>query len=870
MRAILRFAVLLTAVGLIIGTIAFAEDVKPTAGPTVSPSPTPRPVPSAFEQTFPAPGTARADLVIPDPLWNKVLDEVGFGTDGMRRKLGFLQDQLTVFGRGTKYILPRVRDLFTDVRAIPNFTGKMSDDMLAAPDRWDRILSTLYEISSSESGYVILPEETVQYPDWLAKAQTPAARVLAALEKIGPAGEGDMPEPAAWISLPGPVLDLLAGLMAAAVEAEPELRAANSEPWLLAHFGVKSLDEIDRDALFLLASDPVLEMYTAEETKPILASYELMDVFNRKALARATAIWSFWASAALRKFMATPWEGIEGATFDEVVFMTRLGTVRISDTRPTKHAGGDFICIDIGGDDIYTGYTAAPNSLSRPFSFAIDLGGNDSYTAGSVANEPKIEAEEFANAVGGGTYGLYTVPGKTRDEFVKGVANWAIEVRDGILYVWDKREKAVAEALAKGERPTGLVIRENATRFGAKIASTSDAAINAFCWDRRAFMMKTDGYELDVYFEDSPELAAAEGSNKYCALAAGMFGIGALFDLGGDDAYLARRSGIGNGLFGTGLLYDAAGNDSYRLLRSWGIGTGHSGVGLLIDREGNDKYFCGSMAQGFGGTLGAGALMDCAGDDRYIADLDGRREDIYINQSVSFVQGSACGRRADMSDKRTLAGGFGILVDGAGNDFYESGAYGQGNAYWWCMGVFEDRSGNDSYHMMQYGLGTAPHFAAGVFVDLAGNDKYNTDFPIMQRLIGHGRDGSIGIFFEGAGDDEYKFTSDSCGSADLNTIALFWDRMGDDTYNFIPTRTNERGFGDVCPYEPFKNLRDEFPSVGIFLDTGGNDKYLDRFDLVPAIKGSYGCPGRNDAEWYGNRNPTLHQWGFGLDRAIWK
>ena len=38
-------------------------------------------------------------------------------------------------------------------------------------------------------------------------------------------------------------------------------------------------------------------------------------------------------------------------------------------------------------------------------------------------------------------------------------------------------------------------------------------------------------------------------------------GIGALVDLGGNDRYVVKESGLGCAWFGTGLLWDAAGDD---------------------------------------------------------------------------------------------------------------------------------------------------------------------------------------------------------------------------------------------------------------------------------------------------------------------
>ena len=343
--------------------------------------------------------------------------------------------------------------------------------------------------------------------------------------------------------------------------------------------------------------------------------------------------------------------------------------------------------------------------------------------------------------------------------------------------------------------------------------------------------------------------------------ASGMLGVGALFDLAGDDRYESVRSGLGSGLYGTGLLVDYRGDDEYVTAEAWGQGAAHCGVGLLVDLEGNDRYTCATESQGFGGTLGTGMLLDLAGDDVYLARLDGRPSEPFGNRSVSLAQGAGFGRRADFGDGHSLAGGIGMLVDGDGDDSYTGGVYCQGTGYWWALGILEDRKGDDSYSNLWYSLGSAPHFAIGCCVDLEGDDRYNVGNDSMRtQTQACARDGSIGVFVDGNGDDEYFHRNRCAGAGDLNSIALFWDRAGRDRYRCDRNGSyaKDRSYGGAAEYERFRTFRDEIPTAGIFLDTGGEDVY----EEIPAETQS-----EMSALQFGNNRTWFHGVG-GLFRAV--
>jgi hypothetical protein len=164
-----------------------------------------------------------------------------------------------------------------------------------------------------------------------------------------------------------------------------------------------------------------------------------------------------------------------------------------------------------------------------------------------------------------------------------------------------------------------------------------------------------------------------DGGDVAGTMGCGLFGLGAVVDLAGDDTYRVAASGLGCAWYGTGLVYDEAGNDAYEVRGKWGQGAAHVGAGVLVDLAGDDTYLCAQQSQGLGSTMGAGVLLDVLGNDAYTARDDGNREKIYLDQSVAMSQGCGYGRRADLGDGKSLAGGFGVLVDGAGNDRSRAG-----------------------------------------------------------------------------------------------------------------------------------------------------------------------------------------------------
>jgi hypothetical protein len=345
-------------------------------------------------------------------------------------------------------------------------------------------------------------------------------------------------------------------------------------------------------------------------------------------------------------------------------------------------------------------------------------------------------------------------------------------------------------------------------------------------------------------------------------MAAGVFGYAIYADLAGNDNYgstAGDESGKqGFGLFGTGILYDAAGDDTYSAVGEC-QGCGIYGTGLLIDGGGNDRYECYQQGQGFGFTKGVGLLLDVSGDDKYVAnDTDIKFPSAQSKEhNGSLSQGFGFGRRGDFLDGHSWAGGVGMLVDGTGNDSYSCGIFGQGGAYWYGVGILADKGGDDAYFGQWYCQGSAAHFALGVLQDSAGNDHYAGK---MNMCGGAGHDFSLGWLEDRAGNDAYDMPNLSLGAGNANGVGVLWDCAGDDSYlasGITLGQSTTAGSG---------SLRDFIMSLGVFVDGGGADKYLERqAEGVPPAP--FGCCGDGKA-WSrpGASSPPLPgEHGCGID-----
>lgn len=677
----------------------------------------------------------RQYLRFPDALWSRALAGVGAQATG----LGYTADEMLYYNPDD-LVLRSVWGLFRNARNIPRYSGQMSGALLDNAHDPAAVIRISYGLTDISAGRNLpSPLDSLWHAASSTRRYANAAVGLESMldDAFKEGFSNSREEQQIWRRLPDRVRMLAVRLYQGASEAASWFDGAYPDSLILTALGVSSRENATADRLYSLAIKP---WYEDRQGQPATRDRYIFDIIrntDRRRMAFASVIMAAYIHSALNDFLAdTTTNG--DMNFPRLSIPTKLGRLVIYGNDDDLIAGNEFLIIDLGGNDRYTGRHGTPLSLAQPVGLVIDLAGNDSY--------------------------------------------------------------------------------------------------------------------------DEPALPATMGC--------GLFGFGGIIDVAGNDRYRIRESGLGSAWFGTGMLMDMAGDDEYVVDSVWGQGAAHIGVGALVDLAGNDRYTCGSQSQALGSTLGAGVLVDRGGNDRYVARDDGAISELYLGQSVSMSQGIGYGRRADLGDGHSLAGGVGMLADGAGDDYYSAPVWSQGAGYWWGFGALEDRAGNDIYRSGKYSIGAAAHFAIGCKVDLAGNDTYSIGYDSAKNQYnGHARDGSIGISIDGAGNDRYFLKSNCAGSADLGSIGVFWDRAGDDEYNIYYPPSTDTGWSDTPPlgtatlYPPFHNFRDDLPSYGLFIDEAGDDRYIwdsrggsvFHWDVMPG----------NKKEWRSRRSGN--SLGFGMD-----
>lgn len=331
-------------------------------------------------------------------------------------------------------------------------------------------------------------------------------------------------------------------------------------------------------------------------------------------------------------------------------------------------------------------------------------------------------------------------------------------------------------------------------------------------------------------------LVDLEGDDRYeaderAAQGAGLAGVGVLIDADGNDDYRAVRCAQGFGQLGLGVLADLAGDDEYVSGVST-QGAAFLGIGMLVDAAGNDTYRIHGDGQGFGGAGGVGTLADRSGDDRYEALRDPAATDrpsshSQLRISLSNAQGVGSGRRGDGSDGHSWAGGLGQLLDGAGDDEYVAGNWSMGTGYWFGTGILHDAAGDDTYRGVVWSQGSGAHFCIGALIDEGGDDRHLIEEQGSASLA-FGHDFTVALLFDLGGDDVYDVPEgDGLGYSINRSVAILLDSSGRDRYRGKPG--NKPGFARYddrfADYEGTYTYFAEASSVGLFLDTGGEDAY---------------------------------------------
>ncbi|MCC7229766.1 MAG: hypothetical protein IT203_05180 [Fimbriimonadaceae bacterium] len=317
------------------------------------------------------------------------------------------------------------------------------------------------------------------------------------------------------------------------------------------------------------------------------------------------------------------------------------------------------LCIDLGGNDRYTGRYGAGVGYS---SVLIDLSGDDFYEVSDLS-------------IGAGVLGVgIAIDGGGDDTFRSkslafgaGIGGVGAFLKDG----GHDSYRSLGLSQGYGYLGIGLLLDTRGDdQYRLNVYGQGAAGTGGIGWliDKAG----DDGYRSGGSI---PDTRIADSSLSYAQGAAyGFDAMGGLMDLAGADSYLAtsRAQGFGQAS-GFGFLYDAEGRDRYSADHSAQACGESGGSGYLVDLAGSDAYLLRlGNGQAFGHDLGVGFLMDRVGDDLYTGNSMG--------PAVGNANGLALFLDSDGSDRYSGTPGIGNPARGSGS-----------------IAIFVDLSGADDY-----------------------------------------------------------------------------------------------------------------------------------------------------------------------------
>jgi hypothetical protein len=397
---------------------------------------------------------------------------------------------------------------------------------------------------------------------------------------------------------------------------------------------------------------------------------------------------------------------VAGAGLKEVGFelTTPLGRISILGSGLNTFTSGDafdWLVVDLGGDDVWTGRVAATDA-EHALAAVLDMGGDDGWHA--------IEPH----------------PGRTQGAGVTGVAV--------LLDAAGNDRYLAGGSLVQGAGQCGL---------GALIDLGGDDVYDAGYSAQGAGYFGV-GLLFDVAGNDRYRLRS-DGQGF-----GGAGGVGTLADRSGDDVYEAVVDGAASGRpsYHTDGKVAVSNAQGCSMGRRGDGADGHSwagGLGALLDASGNDTYTAGNWAQGCGYWFGTGLLWEGGGDDRYKA--NGWAQGSGAHFCVGVLVDAAGADAYEVTQGWGPAYGHdftvGILADEVGHDAYVAGESGLGWSINRSIALLLDGGGDDRYELAtpQKQVGTAVFDAR--FLDRAGPSRYWTETV------------SVGVLVDADGDDAY-------------------------------------------------------------------------------------------------------------------
>ena len=354
---------------------------------------------------------------------------------------------------------------------------------------------------------------------------------------------------------------------------------------------------------------------------------------------------------------------VDGAVLD---FKGPYGRVIVDLTSAANAWEGDdvFLLVDGSGDDTYLGMTAANSGIYYPVAAVLDLAGNDTYLPSDGWEFSKATVVGARTPMqGAGIYGLGILSDAAGDDIYRAASasqGWGV-FGVGVLMDHGGADSYEGYDYCLGSSEFGYGLLYD-TGGGNDNYKTLQHSLGYGGPRGMGFAVDTGGDDTYLAFKEPIIFDwAGEGTNFSGSLGfafgwrAGPYwsgGLGAAFDLGGNDSYECAVMCLGFGyFFGTGLFYDQSGDDDYKLTHKYGIGAAtHQSVGLFEDGDGADTY----VNTGDDESIGLGY------DHGVAFHIDrGDQDDHYeIENHGDFVFGFA--RHPSM----------GVLINEGGNDTY--------------------------------------------------------------------------------------------------------------------------------------------------------------------------------------------------------
>jgi len=379
-----------------------------------------------------------------------------------------------------------------------------------------------------------------------------------------------------------------------------------------------------------------------------LTDFSSIDLINQVDL-KKLSFTSRTISEKLNRFIKQQKHNIS-ESFSICIIKSGLGEILISGTKNDTIKNDYALIIELGGNDMYLGNTAASISIDNPFGIVIDFSGHDKYicknnflVAGilGIGILLDLKGDDFYHTENSGLafslYGtslLYDLSGKdtyiSNSKFSQASSyigsSIFIDYKGDDNYKCKSYSQAFASTLGIGVfidysgndfyniDSCGFITSKNSMSFiqGASKGRWAEA---------------TDGQSLSggigIFIDNS-------GDDKYCATgfsqgASYFLGLGLFADNKGNDEYNAISHSQGYAAhYALAGFFENEGDDVYNAKSDTNkitqiIGSGRDlSMGWFVDSNGNDIYHFGNRSAGIGDMNGIGIMWDKNGKDKYI------------------------------------------------------------------------------------------------------------------------------------------------------------------------------------------------------------------------------------------------------------